>query len=323
MARLHSPSRCRPGFTLIELLVVIAIIAILIGLLLPAVQKVREAAARTQCANNLKQIGLAIHNYHDANQVLPPNRLDYNGGVTWAVLILPYIEQENFYRQWDLSRWYYVHPADLRRTQVKLYYCPARRAAELVSNQGETPDTWPWPSTPVPPDSTAGGVPHWFGALGDYAVCVGDNRRGDYNTPTANGAFTIADPIGHAGPLPYTIRKWASRTRFASITDGLSNTLFVGEKHVQLGRFGQEAVGDGSIYNGDPTGSNTGRVAGPNHPIALRPRDPYRINFGSYHSSGLCQFLYGDGSVRPLSPSLSGSLLSLLAVRDDGQPIPE
>src|ERR1700737_1514161 len=107
---MYSPRRkTRPGFTLIELLVVIAIIAILIGLLLPAVQKVREAAARLQCTNNLKQIGLGLHNYHDANRSFPPGYLasgPYSDGFTdtapgwgWAAFLLPYIEQDNLHRQ--------------------------------------------------------------------------------------------------------------------------------------------------------------------------------------------------------------------------------
>jgi prepilin-type N-terminal cleavage/methylation domain-containing protein len=127
----------RPAFTLTELLVVIAIMAVLIGLLLPAVQRVREAAARAACANNLKQIGLACHNYESAKGSLPPSRRGVAEGPSWAWLLLPYLEQENLYKQWP-EGWPYpgVAPgqadqADLATmksvlgTPVPTYFCPS------------------------------------------------------------------------------------------------------------------------------------------------------------------------------------------------------
>ncbi|MFL5338970.1 MAG: DUF1559 domain-containing protein [Gemmataceae bacterium] len=197
MAR--SCQRLPRGFTLNELLVVIAIIAILIGLMLPAVQKVRAAAARASCSNNLKQIGLACHSYHDANNGLPPGFTAteaYPGtapGWGWEAHILPYIEQDNLYRQIDFAR--PVQAQSAIRQFIKIYLCPS-----------DQPPTGPFDIT----DDT--GAVLCQAAPSSYAATVGDDSS-EIDDPTGNGVFYRN-----------------SRIRLTDIADGTSNTAFAGDR---------------------------------------------------------------------------------------------
>jgi prepilin-type N-terminal cleavage/methylation domain-containing protein len=163
----------RRGFTLVELLVVLAIIALLMGLLLPAVQAVREAANRTVCANNLKQIGLASLNYADTHENLLPPSFVREKGASWMVLIMPYLEQDTLFDRWDLKKTYYQQSDEVRKYSLKLYFCPSRRTAndnyQSVTGDVETiivqidgcPVSVPGPGPTVP------------GALSDYAANIG------------------------------------------------------------------------------------------------------------------------------------------------------
>ncbi len=311
----------RKGFTLIELLVVIAIIAILIGLLLPAVQKVREAAARSTCQNNLKQMGLAVHNFQSTYGVFPPSRIK-DVHLTWAVLILPYMEQENLYKQFDLTKQYYLQPTtngDPRTKVVKSFFCPSYPRTTKVSTSG---------------DGTNSASPHTPGSCADYNPISGSQER-----YTAPAGATVWDNWRDGNGANGMSKKSPNGTmmgefNFNHISDGTSNTFLIGEKHIPVKWFGvgtSSALGnggDGSIYNGDLEWHFC-RVAGPSYPLAMSPTDTsgsaatnYASMFGSYHS-GVVQFVFCDASVRSLTPGIATATLALLAQRDDGQVIPQ
>lgn len=321
----------RHGFTLIELLVVIAIIGVLIGLLLPAVQKVREAANRMSCTNNLKQLGLAIHTFHDATGYLPPTRINKDSVGSWPVFLLPYIEQGNIQSQWvNFPNWgYYLQPAAVQQAQVKTFYCPTRRSAPQLSindpNRGDVPET----------TTSLVGVGPFRGALGDYGSCIGDNpgnaTEPSDDTTNGTGALTRATQVVQTDKLHVT--SWKSLTQLMSITDGLSNVLLFGEKHVPAGHMGQgyiistdKYIGDASIWNSDAL-ENIARSAGPKNPLAIGPNENdsdtgiYIENFGSWHP-GVCPFVFCDGSVHMLSNNMDGKVLGYLANRFDGNPVP-
>src|SRR5438270_7717632 len=216
--RAHPPRR---GFTLIELLVVIAIIAIRIGLLLPAVQKVREAAARARCANNLKQIGLALHAYHDARQQFPSGYVDGNTnsastpdndvgpGWGWAAFLLPHLEQENVYKQINFSQGIGTGSnTAVSQLSLKVYLCPADAYQQNFTV---------WPTNIVVAHSSYVGCNGWEECFNG----AGGDPQGGSGTDGLSGGYGLAG-VG----LFYR----NSRTRIANVTDGLSNTIFVGER---------------------------------------------------------------------------------------------
>ncbi|MFN0199477.1 MAG: DUF1559 domain-containing protein [Planctomycetaceae bacterium] len=285
----------RSGFTLIELLVVIAIIAVLIALLLPAVQQAREAARRTQCRNNLKQIGLALHNYHDAYLMFPAGRYSLTAGVysghSTHTMLLPFIDQANLYNAMNTSLPFYVSP-NFNTPELSIipgYLCPSNPVVEGVN----------WTSGT---NAAPGADPNQDSARTHYEPIsdTGTGRR----TP-AGLSLVVSDGNG--------VFFHDSRIGFRFITDGSSNTIGFGEI-VSQGR-GTYTCCSWACY-----ADGIGTVNGINAPWRSTPggippllHEMYDGNAysgpASYHEGG-CHFLMMDGAVRFLSENLSQIVLS-------------
>ncbi len=327
--------RNRNGFTLIELLVVIAIIAVLIALLVPAVQKVREAAARTQCTNNLKQVGLALHAYHGAYKQFPSGYVDGNPsppstpdndvgpGWGWASYILPYLEQGNVYGQINFSVGVGLGAnVQVCQTQLAVFQCPSDPYQQLVPI---------YDSSFTNPIATV--------AHGNYIGCNGwvecfPNAGGAYNPNSDGGAGEDGDGgstgTGFAGDGVFYRN---SQIKTAQVTDGLSNTIFVGERcaahspttwtgAVTGGRCpawmcttpwtapytpppSAPDTGNGTAY--DNADWNEALVLGHGNLTHLPNADnPFfdPDTFWSMHPGG-ANFLFGDGSVHFLTSSIN------------------
>lgn len=324
------------GFTLIELLVVIAIIAILIALLLPAVQSAREAARRSTCKNNLKQIGLALHNYHETHGVFPPGSIVTltNGGsgntvrwrdwmeagsmspvsyhgTSWMLQILPFVDQANVYNQWNFNTNVMGNRA-VAETDIPIFYCPTRRSKVRKVDQKLQLDETPGSTTITNPFQKGGN---------DYGGCKGSgNGFGDGFSGTGHESLGVGASSewmgtfsgGHLG-----IFYPNSDTQIRDVKDGTTNTLMTGEMQrlrgndASLSLDGWAAGGVANIFDTDTAGSSSENGSGNNR----------GINGGQYEAPGSdhvggAHFGMADGSVRFISENIDNTTFNRIGTAD-------
>lgn len=333
------PNARRSGFTLIELLVVIAIIAILIALLLPAVQKVREAAARTQCINNMKQMGLGLHGFHDVLHRFPHGCCDNDSSNgwkeqevcwTWEAYILPYIEQDNI---WAAG---------------KAYILQKQGSAGPGPSYWGTVNTYDWGSC-YGPSGTWGGTNN---PIMDSPValfhCPSDNRNLAKQFTDGNCRWVVSSYLGvsgHSGQAgqPKTrdgVFYNNSTVKIAHITDGTSNTLFIGERPPSydgnygwmFGAYGIDGQGGADAVLGTYEAGLNGGLKDPNGVncfgqvtyLSFQPGDIFNqchlVHFWSLHPAG-ANFLFGDGTVRTVFYNMDPLNFQALSTRAGGETV--
>lgn len=311
----------RSGFTLVELLVVIAIIGVLVALLLPAVQAAREAANRMSCGNNVKQLGLAFHNYHDTQRALPEAGARNSTptsiappNIGWRVAILPYLEQQALYDQFKLALPYDNTTVDpqtnvsnriLIGTYVGGYFCPsAGRTTQRSSSSGDD-------FTPVGGTAQRGYTAHYYGILGPTGNDPNGVAYGIDPNPTGHGGFATTGGV---------IRATNGENDFASIFDGLSNTMMVGESSFNRTLAG--SVND--AWRGWTRGCAGNACASSKNINSGLKVDEFtganfnNVSMGSEHSGG-AQFLLGDGSVKFVAATVDFTVYRAAASRNGGE----
>ena len=317
-----TPYALRFGFTLVELLVVIAIIGILVALLLPAVQAARESARLTQCKNNLKQIGLALHLYHDVQESLPQGW--YDDGRGWSAEILPQLELQAEYDIIGPPRstavdWANGLPEQLCATFMNVYWCPSMQQPTNVFSggtsgvDGRVPASYSGVASSQA-QSDNGGNQSFDCDESIYDFCVGGKMPGIRRT---NGQSAV--------PLNGLITD--EGVRFARSTDGLSQTVMVGERYTQVERDAQDGniidhwnIGSPQLANNQEHSEFLGTTAVLLNlwTDAATEVHQLELSFGSYHVTG-AQFVYGDGSVRLLTDDIEPGVYVALGSRDRGE----
>ncbi len=298
-------ARKKKGFTLIELLVVIAIIAILVALLLPAVQQAREAARRSSCKNNMKQIGLALHNYHDVHGAFPSgwigveNRVanaEGESGFGWGTMLLPFMDQAPLYNQFDFSLPMDVAPnRPFLKSVLTTYQCPSDPKPEVFTIEDRNG---------VNIELATFNYPAVFGTV-ELHGC--ENAPG--TAPVSSSGQCVSDGAFYHN----------SKIRFRDFTDGSSSTLVVGERTTFTESNGEKFYGtwSGALPEVEEAAART--VGHAEHPPN---ENDHPEDFGSAHTGG-AQFVLGDGHVVFISENIDEGVFQSLATRNGGEVIGE